>query len=558
MARRGSAEPGDDAEPLAKRPKTASEPAQWKVNELGELDPNPWTWHQGATAYVNELREAQPLKVGHAGGDTSLPEGAGVLIFPLKTYLHKRESNNRWLFVRSHAKQVWEEVLKNNFPRSAVIGNPGIGKSFSSAYFLKMLLEMGKAVVYEARQNDEVYIFLPPGADGENKGYIAYKVSLKKWMPQDCLILQEAKNYYFIDPGPAEGPSEPAQVAACTVIDASVDPHQLGEFRKIAEVFYIGAWLLEEVLAIREFLPVNGRVLTSEEVKEGYWHFGGVPRHIFATTAAKSLARKKAQNALKDENMVRDVWAKGVETLGTRDDDKPPSAIFMLVPVDNLESASEMFQIEPHGFRPFADSHVALVSEWVQRALVKQYWRDVQATLNRRTFQTAVGVGWLFEDAAHLTLARGGQFHFRDLRTKSEGKVDLPPRVQTIGRGGVREFLAQALRPEFKGQYLVPENRKMPILDAAEGGTNEVYQITIDEKHRLQCNCLRAMLEGYPQKQILLIWVVTPALFAEFQARPLPDDLKDRVRQLVLKLEPVLPSTTYGVDEPRRWTQTGL
>lgn len=66
-------------------------------------------------------------------------------------------------------------------------------------------------------------------------------------------------------------------------------------------------------------------------------------------------------------------------------------------------------------------------------------------------------------------------------------------------RGGVRAFLVQALQPEFRGHYMVPENPKMPILHAAEGGTNEIYQLTIDEKRELQCSSLRAVLEGYPR-----------------------------------------------------------
>ena len=76
------------------------ETPSWKVDEFGEVDPTPWKGDSRVTAYVNELRNIQPLKVGDAGAeDILLAEKVGMLVYPLKTYVHVRDSNNTWLFV---------------------------------------------------------------------------------------------------------------------------------------------------------------------------------------------------------------------------------------------------------------------------------------------------------------------------------------------------------------------------------------------------------------------------------------------------------------------------
>ena len=184
----------------------------------------------------------------------------------------------------------------------------------------------------------------------------------------------------------------------------------------------------------------------------------------------------------------------------------------------------------------------------MQRALVNQYWEDVQATLTRRTYKTAVGVGWLFEDAGHLTLARGGTFRWRDLQTREQGWLRLPRRERTVRRGGLKKFLAEAVAGTSSGRYLVPKNRKMPVLDAAEGGAEDIFQITINENHKLKDRELTQALAENPDREVLLNWVLSETLFESFTARTLPNDLQGRVRQRMLMLKPDLPSMEYGQD----------
>ena len=84
------------------KPPAVAQTPSWKVNKFGKVDPTPWQPDPDVTAYVNELRDIQPLKAGDAGAeDIWLAEKVGVLIYPLKTYMHRRESKNSWLFVRT-------------------------------------------------------------------------------------------------------------------------------------------------------------------------------------------------------------------------------------------------------------------------------------------------------------------------------------------------------------------------------------------------------------------------------------------------------------------------
>jgi hypothetical protein len=98
--------------------------------------------------------------------------------------------------------------------KSAIItGNPGIGKSRSMNYFLKLLLEKQKTVVYEVRKERTVYAFIP-----QEKGeYTVWRCSLP-WNPNSCPILDNSDNYYLIDPSTAE---QIVEVASNTVLVAS-------------------------------------------------------------------------------------------------------------------------------------------------------------------------------------------------------------------------------------------------------------------------------------------------------------------------------------------------
>ena len=69
----------------------------------------------------------------------------------MTTFIQSNEKKSCDIFIRECQIELWEEVFRylesNEDSHSVVTGNPGIGKSRSMSYFLKLLLSIKKPVV---------------------------------------------------------------------------------------------------------------------------------------------------------------------------------------------------------------------------------------------------------------------------------------------------------------------------------------------------------------------------------------------------------------------------
>jgi hypothetical protein len=113
-----------------------------------------WLYSQDVTDFANELRTVEGISLGTGS----------VVQYPLK--LSMIEEVNPCLFVRHRVKILWEKVLEDcdrlpHSTRSIVTGNPGIGKTRSMAYLLRLLLQRGEIVFYDDREYSKVYVFVP-------------------------------------------------------------------------------------------------------------------------------------------------------------------------------------------------------------------------------------------------------------------------------------------------------------------------------------------------------------------------------------------------------------
>lgn len=495
-----------------------------------------------ASAYAKELLTAKPMTSDQAGEEKfSLVEEVGLEIYALSTNLLRTEEDNTWLFVRRHAKEVWDEVLKRNLKRSMVVGSPGIGKSFSTAYFLKRLLERNKLVVYELRSLRSVVIFVPPLMDEHNEEYVAYTtVHWNAWSPAGCPALQNPEAYYIIDPAKGSASEWIASVRARTVVPPSPDLDTLGDWRKVAERFFLDAWTQQELLAVRPYLKVNGRELRAEEVVKNHWQYGGIIRLVFASPDLQEAFAQLRGNALKDKKMVKAIYAQRSLGLGTKDSAKPPTTLFTLVPLKEIEEKPEL--------RPFSTACIEVVSIQANVLLQKQYFKDLQAAVCEKNETRRVQMGWLFEDAVQIILARGGKFQRRYLsdRKRERDQLELSPRSTATGSWPMKEFLRKAVSEGEK--YWVPSHRKTPLFDAAEGGTRELYQITLSMEHDVKPAPLKMAVEATGASEtskLILNWVVPKVLFECFEQRSIPSNLSGMVEQRVIHFEPCLLPNTY-------------
>jgi hypothetical protein len=171
-------------------------------------------------------------------------------------------------------KELWNQVLdyleSNEDTHAIVTGNPGIGKSRSMSYFLRLLLQKKKIVVYEAKKDIVAYIFIP-----QEDGYKVW--SCKYFRPQSCAHLENPDNYYLIDPGT---PSNPANVMSHTVLCASPNISHFKEFQKEnALLWLMPTWKKEELKILQNEIEINGSCLSDDEFEKRYKMFGGRIRY---------------------------------------------------------------------------------------------------------------------------------------------------------------------------------------------------------------------------------------------------------------------------------------
>ena len=117
----------------------------------------------------------------------------GVKHISMTNFLQDNESDSPDLFIRQCQKELWGEVLifleSLASSRAIVTGNPGIGKSRSMNYFLKLLLIKRKTVIFEARKDLKAFIFVP------QEGSL-YKVWFcMNFNPTACAALNNQSNY---------------------------------------------------------------------------------------------------------------------------------------------------------------------------------------------------------------------------------------------------------------------------------------------------------------------------------------------------------------------------
>ena len=225
--------------------------------------------------FTNELLASQALslrdKSRYPNIDVKLAEELGMQIFPLSQFLNAKE-DKPFLFVRNQTRLVWEKAAREHGD-VAVIGSPGIGKSFSIAYLLRLLMKEQKTVVFEARKWKAVYLFMS-GGDGS---YEVRSMSARKWAAEECSELKEPENNYVIDPNVAEDRKCVYPARARTIVAPSPDPMHLGSWKKDDPLFlYMATWTCKKRVACSS----TSAPISNKDVEERYYKFGGIVRRL--------------------------------------------------------------------------------------------------------------------------------------------------------------------------------------------------------------------------------------------------------------------------------------
>ena len=171
--------------------------------------------------------------------------------------------------------------------RVCATGNPGIGKSTSIPFLIRLILERPKpcTVVYQIRGDVDWYYQFTSTGDGRYHT----EVLPQAIPPQQISSLRDENNFLIVDSGDGTtGSCNPSRsVKACVLLITSLDGKHWGGNNFIkshrgndgGEFRYNSVWSWEDLKSARQFISPW---LTEDKMIERYRWFGGIPRYVFA------------------------------------------------------------------------------------------------------------------------------------------------------------------------------------------------------------------------------------------------------------------------------------
>lgn len=193
--------------------------------------------------------------------------------------------------IRDDDHQFWkgciaelEDPKKRN--RVAIVGTPGIGKTTTSSFAIRMLLKMGRTVVYlyrtEDKSNNYIQMTPEPGTNNVTIEHFPESTSAT-----DIPALQEKETYYVVDPGQTKKNSNPeGGVMANVIIVASPDERLWGTAfgkkepgRDPGMFRYFPPWSLRQLKTSAGY--IDSVSISAGEIEELFTLFAGIPRLIY-------------------------------------------------------------------------------------------------------------------------------------------------------------------------------------------------------------------------------------------------------------------------------------
>ena len=484
-----------------------------------------WEYDEDATKFANELQTVSLLTNKSATIDLDLAQNVSMEIYLLTRSLNPDVQSKPFLFVRNQTRVVWNMAM--NKRRVAVIGSPGIGKSFSIFYFLRLLMQENQTFVFEARKWGRVYLFQPGSG-----AYAVSSMGLKPWGASDCKELKVSQNHYVIDPDRAEG-GKVVTVSANTVIAPSPDVNHLGEFRKTHGLvkLYMAPLTLEETMVYAQYFGVGEQWAT-----QLFQEFGGVLRNLMATEAEVKDLRKERESAIGDKSLVRTFFDSG-GVLHYSKAVEPLSQVFLIVPSE--EDPSEY--------------HVEFAGSGSENALVNKFETELKTLL--KPLQQGSQLDDIFESFAHKILSSGGNsFHIRMLGSRAPVfSATLKPSHRLKVHGGLLELLNTAAS---QPNTYCAARKNTAVIDGCfvdERTTLHAFQITRGKSHSFKSDKMNDALANMskPPSRIKLYWVVLVEDFFDFSRKAMPGNISGiAIEETVLSLsDPKNPLSKRNLEQ---------
>jgi hypothetical protein len=444
----------------------------------------------------------------------------------------------RNVIIRQDDYIFWNQLLEglavedvNTPKRVAAVGTPGIGKSTTSSFAIRLLLQQGKTVVYLLRTSDGsgYYIQFSPSEDGQ----VDIELIPEKTSPTDIPSLYDPESYYLVDPGKTKTSCDPApMVAARVIIVTSPDERHWGgsAFEKNDQTglggyfLYFPSWNLPQLEAGSDEL--SGVQFRNGEVAALYAIFGGVPRHIFFPMLKdrKEAELKRKVDAMSDNNL-RDLVTGQLNRHSGFGADQPGGGVVEFVPCDN-----------------FKDVELKLASasilRWVRMRFMNSIWIPMATYPSPISWQ-------LLEDYMLYALQNVNQYATRTCVSKTDASYN------NLANHGLGQCTGKSLAADCTSSVLVgsdltvfySSDRMHPLYDMIYkvGNIYYAFQITLGNSHDAKQRQIDSLVQrlqiGIGGRELRLYYAVHEGAFDNFVTKPVTPNAARGVSIFHLKLE---------------------
>jgi hypothetical protein len=278
-------------------------------------------------------------------------------------------------------RELWNEVymyLEANLhsKHAVVTGTPGIGKIRSMTYFLRLLLQKGKTVIFEARKEQKAFAFIPPSGHQRTSKYKVWRCDLSSFVPSSCTVLMNSNHYYLIDP---DLPAQIVSVFAHTVLAASTERAHFKEFQKVAIKWLMPIWRKDELKVLQNYIKIEGATLDDNEFETRFMNFGGIFRYIY-TGCIKCLQYyddlKNSVARLEFEILMKALSPHGVDV------DAEQGAPNMVFVYDILAIPTTFHSITFKYLKVSGNHRIEFASETTRRLVALKFWKEILDALN--------------------------------------------------------------------------------------------------------------------------------------------------------------------------------
>jgi len=430
---------------------------------------------------------------------------------------------NPFILVRDCYKQLVrsiEDIMKQKNARVAVIGSPGIGKSYFAVYLAIYALDQGYEVLLDMQSLEwsgtigegvPLYVYhIYKNSESKNEVRALRRDGITAHM---LLFRRECPTFYV---GDTIRPPFPHRPGPSVLVSSPKRPHTVyHDFVKAGgEKLYMPPWGWEEL----QWLNCKmGQPIVDEELYKSFRTIGGEPRSIF------SVGRTEFHNSVIEAISTVSVreHIQLVQKESEAESASMSHKILLMEPTDYFRSFRPVFRSDEIGKKAFEKLHQQEQDSIQTFLAAARYMQDMKGFY-----------GQIFEQLCHRKLQNGGEFRIRQCGMTDDDaeKLVLPQASGTLTEIRQPEDISQ-LHDDYYGW---PQVGNFPAVDAIDKGA--LFQVTVFASHTTKAAPLRKMVTALREKgreaPSRLYFVVPEWLFSSFRRQPYTNSAGNVLQQM--------------------------